>query len=127
MDAHIEIFEDGEPRIAGRRLPVLTVALQVGGTDVTVEEFADAHNLEIEDMEAALSWVAAHPDIIHELIQKRAVSMRGMADRDYPEFVDGPTIDDEDVEDFRERAMDALAAVVDNWSQYGDTRFYCER
>lgn len=36
VSAYVEIPEDGEPRIAGRRLPVLTVVLQLGGSTQSI-------------------------------------------------------------------------------------------
>jgi len=123
VNAHVEVPEDGEPRIAGRRISVLSVALQIGGTDVTIEEYADERDLEVADVTAALAWAANREEWMASLIEERALGMQEMADRDYPEGVAGPELDTEDVADFRRRAQRALADIVEDWRRYGDTRF----
>jgi len=125
MNAHVEVPEDGEPVIAGRRLPVLSVVLQVGGSSQSVEEYADEHGLDVADVTAALSWAATREDWMDRLIEARARSMQEMSEKDYPEDVEPPGFDTEDVADFRRRARRALRSVVSDWRQYGDTRF-CE-
>lgn len=123
VNAHVVIPDEGEPRVTGRRIPILTVALKIGGTDVTIEEYADAHDLDVQDVIAALSWAAHHEEWMRSLIEERAQAMQKMAEKEYPEFVAGPEISDEDVADFRRRARRALRDVVEDWRRYGDNRF----
>ncbi|WP_096391456.1 DUF433 domain-containing protein [Halopenitus persicus] len=124
-DAHVEVPEDGEPRIAGRRLSVLSVVLTVGGTDVTIEEYAEEHELDVSEVTAALAWAATREEWMASLIEERAMAMeQAMDDRDYPVTVDAPPgLDAGDVADYRRRAMEALSTVVSDWRQYGDTRW----
>lgn len=121
MNAYIEVPESGEPRIAGSRIPVLRVALEIGDGDVTVEGYADEHGMDEEDVEAALAWASNHEEQMDEAIRRRAESMEEMSDREYPEFVAGPG--DADVEGYQRRARRALAEVVKDWRMYGDTRW----
>ncbi|WP_240318888.1 hypothetical protein [Halorussus rarus] len=102
---------------------MLTVALQIGGTDVTIEEYAEERDLNVKTVIAALSWLANHEEWMGSLIEERALRMQEMGEKDYPEGVAGPGLHEEDVADFREGAKQALADVIKDWKQYGDTRF----
>ncbi|SIS18918.1 DUF433 domain-containing protein [Natronorubrum thiooxidans] len=122
VSAHVEIPMDGEPRIAGRRLPVLTVVLQLGGSTQSVEEYADERGLDVADVTAALAWAANHEDWMDRLIQRRADAMHELTvEEDYPPDVD-PSGKADPVA-FQTRARRALREVIEDWRGYGDNRF----
>lgn len=126
-DAHVEVSEDGEPKIAGRRIPVLTVVLKIGGTDTTIGQFAEGYELDVGDVRAALCWASTREDWMLSLIEGRSLRMRDAdVDVDCPEGVDPSGIGEEDVADFRRRALAALSEIVRDCQQYSDTRWLDE-
>lgn len=124
-DASIEIPEDGEPYIQGRRLPILTVVMQYAASTQSVEDFADKRELDVADVAEALAWASSHADWMNRLIQRRADAMCELAaEEDYPPDVD-PSGKVDPV-GFRSRARRALRKVIEDWRGYGDNRF-CDR
>jgi uncharacterized protein (DUF433 family) len=61
-----------EPHIAGRRIPVLTIAERVEGRGLDPRTVADRHNLDISEVYAALLYYHDNPREFETLRRERA-------------------------------------------------------
>lgn len=81
-----------EPHIAGRRIPVLTIAERVEGRGLAPQTVADRHNLDISEVYAALLYYHDNPREFEELRRERAEIMAEIQENSsYPDGVSPPT------------------------------------
>ena len=73
----------GRPRISGRRIAVQHIAVWHNQLDMNTKEIADAYDLELADVEAALTYYQTHRDEIDAAIQADAALATEMQQR-YP-------------------------------------------
>jgi uncharacterized protein (DUF433 family) len=77
----------GNPTIEGRRLTVSRIYALVEGRNLPPEEVAQKFDLDVRDVEAALEYYEANPDVIEEIEQRQEALQRraeeaGMKDID---------------------------------------------
>ncbi|MUV89125.1 DUF433 domain-containing protein [Halapricum sp. CBA1109] len=77
-----------EPHIAGRRIPVLTIAERVEGRDLDAATVAERHDLDVADVYAALLYFHEHPEEFEAVRREREAVMADVeVDIDRPEDV----------------------------------------
>ena len=65
----------GDPRIAGRRIGVLTIHERVEGRGLDPQTVADRHDLDVADVYRALAYYHDHPREMEEVRREREAAM----------------------------------------------------
>jgi len=82
------------------------------GSDSSIFEVAEEHEVSEADVRDAVEWAAEHPAEMREIIEERAESLADL-EREYPGGVDPPR--EQSAADYRERQLDALDAIVEQF------------
>ncbi|WP_162991471.1 hypothetical protein [Halostella salina] len=77
-----------------------------------MEEVAEEHGVGEEAVRKAVEWVVANEDEVREIIGERVDSLAELG-VEYPDDVEPPR--EQSAADYRERQLDALDAVVDQF------------